>query len=129
MIVGQGPIAFAVGAGGGCLDIFSLSYLFPFLSPSLREMARHRQKYFLEGPLIPNQPTNQLSKRGRSKREILDERKYVQTTPTRIYCKRSRPCPTIIQLVGRPDTGHGTLPAPSHNPTTPQNQGSEGPKA
>ena len=36
MIVGQGPIALAVGAGGGCLDIFSLIYLFSFLSPSLR---------------------------------------------------------------------------------------------
>ena len=27
MIVGQGPIALAVGAGGGCLDIFTLSVL------------------------------------------------------------------------------------------------------
>ena len=27
--VGQGPIALAVGAGGGCLDIFTLVY--PFL--------------------------------------------------------------------------------------------------
>ena len=27
MIVGQGPIALAVGAGGGCLDIFTLSFL------------------------------------------------------------------------------------------------------
>ena len=35
MVVGQGPIALAVGAGGGCLDIFSLVYLFSFLSPSL----------------------------------------------------------------------------------------------
>ena len=34
-IVGQGPIALAVGAGGGCLDIFSLIHLFSFLSPSL----------------------------------------------------------------------------------------------
>ena len=25
-IVGQGPIALAVGAGGGCLDIFPLSF-------------------------------------------------------------------------------------------------------
>ena len=33
MIVGQGPIALAVGAGGGCLDIFSLIYLFSFLLP------------------------------------------------------------------------------------------------
>ena len=32
MIVGQGPIALAVGAGGGCLDIFfsRLSFLFSF---------------------------------------------------------------------------------------------------
>ena len=30
MIVGQGLIALAVGAGGGCLDIFSLIYLFSF---------------------------------------------------------------------------------------------------
>ena len=34
-IIGQGPIALAVGAGGGCLDIFSLVYIFRFLSPSL----------------------------------------------------------------------------------------------
>ena len=32
IIVGQGSIALAVGAGGGCLDIFSLVYLFSFLS-------------------------------------------------------------------------------------------------
>ena len=31
MIVGQGPIVLAVGAGGGCLDIFTLlSFLFSF---------------------------------------------------------------------------------------------------
>ena len=35
MIVGQGPIALAIGAGGGCLDVFSLIYHFSFLSPSL----------------------------------------------------------------------------------------------
>ena len=34
MIVGQGPIALAVGAGGGCLDIFTLCPFSPF-SPSL----------------------------------------------------------------------------------------------
>ena len=33
IIVGQGPIALAVGAGGGCLDIFSLIYHISFLSP------------------------------------------------------------------------------------------------
>ena len=31
--VGQGPIALAVGAGGGCLDIFSLIYRFSFYLP------------------------------------------------------------------------------------------------
>ena len=34
-IVGQGPVAPAVGAGGGCFDIVSLVYFFSFLSPSL----------------------------------------------------------------------------------------------
>ena len=33
MIVGQGPIALAVGAGGGCLDIFTLPYPFSYLIP------------------------------------------------------------------------------------------------
>ena len=33
--VGQGPTALAVGAGGGCLDIFILIYPFSPLSPSL----------------------------------------------------------------------------------------------
>ena len=45
--------------GWGCLDIFSLIYLFSFLSPSLWETARYRLKYCLEGPLSPKQPTNQ----------------------------------------------------------------------
>ena len=48
--VGQGPTALAVGAGGGCLDIFSLVYYFSFLSPSLWETARYRLKYCLKGP-------------------------------------------------------------------------------
>ena len=33
MIVGQGPTALAVGAGGDCVDIFTLLYLFSPLSP------------------------------------------------------------------------------------------------
>ena len=49
--VGQGPIALAVGAGGGCLDIFSFVCHFCFLSPSLWETARYRLKYCLKGPL------------------------------------------------------------------------------
>ena len=56
--VGQGPTALAVGAGGGCLDIFTLLYPFFPLSPSLWETARYRLKYCLKGPLNPNQPTN-----------------------------------------------------------------------
>ena len=35
IIVGLWPIAIAVGADGGCLDIFSLVYHFSFLSLSL----------------------------------------------------------------------------------------------
>ena len=59
IIVGQGPTALAVGAGGGCLDIFTLIYPFSPLSPSLWETARYRLKYCLKGPLNPKQPTNQ----------------------------------------------------------------------
>ena len=70
IIVGQGPIALAVGAGGGCLDIFSLLYHFPFLSPSLWETARYRLKYCLKGPLNPKQLTNQLQSDGRIKTVI-----------------------------------------------------------
>ena len=62
IIVGQGPIALAVGAGGGCLDIFSLIYHFSFLSHSLWETARYRLKYCLKGPLSTKQTTNQPSK-------------------------------------------------------------------
>ena len=50
IIVGQGPVALAVGAGGGCLDIFSLICPFSPLSPSLWETARYRLKYCLKGP-------------------------------------------------------------------------------
>ena len=55
--VGQGPIALAVGAGGGGLDIFTLIYPFS-LSPSLWETAQYRLKYCLKEPLNPKQPTN-----------------------------------------------------------------------
>ena len=59
IIVGQGPIALAVGADGGCLDIFTLLYLFSSLSPCLWETVLYRLKYCLKGPLNPKQPTNQ----------------------------------------------------------------------
>ena len=58
--VGQGPTGLEVGAGGGCLDFFTLDYPFSPLSPSLWETARYRLKYCLKGPLTPKQPTNQM---------------------------------------------------------------------
>ena len=54
----------AVGAGGGCLDIFYLIFHFSLLSPSLLETARYRLKYCLKGPLSPKQPTNLSGRRG-----------------------------------------------------------------
>ena len=54
--VGQGPTALAVGAGGGCLDIFTLIYPFSTLSPSLwTEILSQRAVK----PKTTNQPTNQ----------------------------------------------------------------------
>ena len=47
-IVGQGPNAIAVGAGRGCLDIFTSSVISLFFLP-LRKMARYRLKYFSKG--------------------------------------------------------------------------------
>ena len=58
MIVGQGPIALAVGAGEGFFGNFSFIYIFSFLSPSLWGTARYRLKYCFKGPLNPKQPTN-----------------------------------------------------------------------
>ena len=57
--VGQGPTALAVGAGGGCLDIFTLIYPFSPLSPTVWETARYRLKYCLKGPLNPKLATKQ----------------------------------------------------------------------
>ena len=59
IIVEQEPTALAVGAGGGCLDSFTL-YLFSPLSHSLWKTARYRLKYCLKGPLNPK-TTNQLT--------------------------------------------------------------------
>ena len=50
ILVGQGPIALAVGAVGGRLNNFSLVFLFLFFLP-LWETARNRLKYCLKGPL------------------------------------------------------------------------------
>ena len=62
--VGQGPTALVVGAGGRCLNIFTLTILFSPLSPSLWETTRYRLKYCLKGPFNPKQPTNQILYRG-----------------------------------------------------------------
>ena len=59
MIVGQGPVALAVGAGGVVLDIFTFLYPLSPLSPSLWETARYRLKYYLKGPSNPKQPAIQ----------------------------------------------------------------------
>ena len=69
IIVGQGPTALAVGAGGVVWtfllssilsDIFTLIYPLSSLSPSLWETAQCRLKYCLKGPLNPKQPNNCL---------------------------------------------------------------------
>ena len=56
MIVGQGPIALAVGTVG-VVWTFLLSSI---LSRSLWETARYRLNYCLKGPLNPKQPINQI---------------------------------------------------------------------
>ena len=77
IIVGQGPIALAVGAGGGCLDIFIL--LYPFY-PSLWKTAPYRLKYCLKGRLNPKQPTNPVSNIFSWYRRVFE--------PWRFYCIR-----------------------------------------
>ena len=57
MIVGQGPIALAVGAGGRLFGHFFSPLFFLLLLPL--GTARYRLKYCLKGPLNPKQPTNQ----------------------------------------------------------------------
>ena len=80
--VGLGPTALAVGAGGGCLDIFTLIYPFCPLSPSLWETARYRLKYCLKGPLNPKQPTNP-----RDELCVCPSRlkQFVQSTPPTVF--------------------------------------------
>ena len=73
--VGQGPTALAVGAGGGCLDIFTLFYPFSSLSPSLWETTRYRLKYCLKGSLSPK-TTNQLTLVG-IRIPVVEENKFL----------------------------------------------------
>ena len=51
IIVGQGPTALAAGAGGDCLDIFSLVFHFSFLTPSLWEVGWLVGCFGFNGPL------------------------------------------------------------------------------
>ena len=63
LIVGQEPIALAVGAGGGLFGHFYLLYPVSPLSPFLWKTARYRMKYCFKGPLNPNtsnQPIDSL---------------------------------------------------------------------
>ena len=90
--VGQAPTTLAVGAGGGCLDIFTLIYPFSFLSSSLWEMARYRLKYCLKG-LVGcfgfNGPLRQYfslyravsQREGERKEKKIDERKKCPNNP------------------------------------------------
>ena len=59
--VGQGPTVLAVGAGGGCLDIFTLIYPFSLLSPSLWETARYRLKKLSQRAAKPKTTKKSIS--------------------------------------------------------------------
>ena len=79
--VGQGPTALTVGAGGGCLDIFTLLYPFSPLSPSLWETARYRTEILSQRAVKPkttNQPTNTPGKR---KKQTLFVRNNILSLP------------------------------------------------
>ena len=93
--VGQGPTALAVGAGGGCLEIFTLIYPFFPLSPSLWETARYRLKYCLKGPLNPKQPTNQLKYGSKKKKKKKKKKKPVEPRITKKQTRIS-PFPTNL---------------------------------
>ena len=58
MLVGQGPIALAVGAGGGLFGHFNLLCPFSPLSPSLWETTRYRLKK-LSQRVVKSKTTNQ----------------------------------------------------------------------
>ena len=56
----QGPSALALGAGGGCLQVFFLSSIISLFFLSLWETARYRLTYCLKGLFNSKQPTNHL---------------------------------------------------------------------
>ena len=103
IIVGQGPTVLAVGAGGGCLDIFSLVYQFSLLSPSLWETARYRLKYCLKGPLGPKQ-LKLVSPSAFSRRAVVSYwRKYVHKVLVNRLGGLSLPWKSVSRLTDRPD--------------------------
>ena len=55
IIVGQGPTVLAVGAGGRCLDIFSIVNHFSILSPSLnpKQPTKHDRPCSLHHTSMP----------------------------------------------------------------------------
>ena len=94
--VGQGPVALAVGAGGGCLDIFSLVYHFSFLSPSLWETARYRLKYCLKGPLSPPPHTHKKKKKKRLQNKVIYK---TLSRPSVIMARYTKSKLTYVSLV------------------------------
>ena len=60
IITGHGSTVLAIGAGGGCSDIFFLAYHFFFLSSFLWKTTRYRLKYCVKEQLYLKQPTNQF---------------------------------------------------------------------
>ena len=102
MIVGQGPIALAVGAGGGCLDIFSLIYLFSFLSPSLWETARYRLKYCLKGPLY-------------QKKKKKPKSAYLKNVSNRTFSpEREQLCQYILKFMHKFGSNNSDKPTLNH---------------
>ena len=94
--VGQGPTVLAVGAGGDCLDIFSLVYI-SLLSPSLRETARYRLKY----PVLQH---TFVSPSAFSRRAVVSYwRKYVHEVLVNRLGGLSLPRKSVVRLTDRPD--------------------------
>ena len=54
-------------------------------------------------------------------REKIDESKNIHTPPPAPTASAIGPCPTTIQIVGRPALE--VYPGPSHHPTTPKGDG------
>ena len=115
IIVGQGPTALAIGAGGGCFGHFfsRLSFLFSY-SLSLGWLVGW---FGFNGPLRQYFSLYRAVSKGEGeRRERIDESKNVQTTPPAPTASAVGPCPTVIKIVGRPGTGNlpSTIAPPDH---------------